>query len=316
MDTFTETRIKIPSFSFSRIWTIAAGTMTQLVRMKTFYFLLLFALILAAIGYMDFKLASPTVHLQTIKKISFGAMDTFAWLYAIVATALLIPRDLEDRTLYTILSKPVRRIEYLVGKLFGVLILIAISLALMFCACMLMLWIKQIGFQAETIEMFKSDPRVAQAVGKPEMMKGLQVELDEQMALISNQGVKKSLSIAALASFLKASVVAAMAILISTFASSSLFTIISSIFFFLIGHAHGMMTDFWVNLTDGNRFIMMITKILKLLIPDYQLFSFSEGIVSGGEVVPRLVYGMCALTGGYLFVFLLISLMIFLYKEF
>ena len=37
-----------------------------------------------------------------------------------------LPRDMEDRTLYTILSKPVPRFEYLIGKLLGVLLLIGI----------------------------------------------------------------------------------------------------------------------------------------------------------------------------------------------
>ncbi|MDF1754174.1 MAG: ABC transporter permease subunit [Verrucomicrobiales bacterium] len=304
MTTFTETRIKIPMFSPSRVWTIATGTMTQLVRMKTFYFLLVFAVLVAAIGNIDIKSASSVSQLETIKKVSFGTMDIFAWLYAIVATALLIPRDLEDRTLYTILSKPVRRIEYLIGKLLGVLVLIAASLALMFTLCLLMLAYKQSGFIADEIKMLQAAPNVTTA------------EIEEQVKLIQRQGVRPELAVAALASFLKSSVVAVMTILISTFASSSLFTIITSIFFFLIGHAHGMMTDFWLHKTEGNLIIRMLTKVFKLLIPDFQLFSFSEGIVIGAEVVPRVVWSMGFLTGGYLFVFLLISLMIFLYKEF
>ena len=100
----------VPLFSLRRVWTLAISTLTQLVRMKTFYFLLAFALLLLAIGNFNFA-SSPVQALSTVKKVSFGAMDLFAWLFAIVATALLIPRDIEDRTLYTILSKPVRRIE-------------------------------------------------------------------------------------------------------------------------------------------------------------------------------------------------------------
>ena len=46
-----------------------------------------------------------------------------AIILGIVATALIIPRDLEDRTLYTILAKPVPRLDYLVGKLLGILAL-------------------------------------------------------------------------------------------------------------------------------------------------------------------------------------------------
>jgi ABC-type transport system involved in multi-copper enzyme maturation permease subunit len=304
MTTFTETQIRIPVFSISRVWTIAAGTITQLVRMKTFYFLLVFAVLVTAIGNIDIRSASAASQLETIKKVSFGTMDIFAWLYAIVATALLIPRDLEDRTLYTILSKPVRRIEYLVGKLLGVLVLIAASLALMFFLCLAMLTFKQNFLIDDQIFRMESNPKNTPA------------EIAEQVNLIKKQGVRPELAVAALASFLKSSVVAVMTILISTFASSSLFTIITSIFFFLIGHAHGMMTDFWLNKSDGNLIIQLLTKVLKLLIPDYQLYSFSEGIVTGAEIIPRVVWSMSFLTAGYLFVFLLISLMIFLYKEF
>ncbi|MDF1810702.1 MAG: ABC transporter permease [Verrucomicrobiales bacterium] len=304
MTTFTETKVKIPVLSLSRVWTIAAGTMTQLVRMKTFYFLLIFAVLVAGVGYLDFRLATAASQLETIKKISFGTMDLFAWLYAIVATALLIPRDLEDRTLYTILSKPVRRVEYLVGKLLGVLILIGLSLGLMFCLCMVMLAIKHGDLVSSELIKLSSDPNITQ------------VEIEEQIALINEQGPRKELGVAALASFLKSSVVAAMTILISTFASSSLFTIITSIFFFLIGHAHGMMTDYWLHKTEGNLVIRLATKVMKLLIPDFQLYSFSEGVVTGATIVPAVVWSMGFLTAGYLFIFLLISLMIFMYKEF
>ena len=303
-DTFSETRIGIPSFSPGRVWTIAGGTVTQLIRLKTFYFLLAFALLIVALSNLNVTQATPVEQLSSIKKIAFGAIDNFAWLYAVVATALLLPRDLEDRTLYTILCKPVRRIEYLLGKLTGVLIVIAISLFVMVLLSMAMIGVKQNTLVSDQIAMARADQRIPHE------------RVEEQIKLIVEQGVRPSLFVAAYASFLKASVVAGMAILISTFASSSLFTIITSIFFFLIGHAHGMVTDFWLNKAGGNMVVRLFAKLFKLFVPDYQLFSFSEGIVVGAEVVPRLVWSMSLLTGGYLFVYLLLSLMIFLYKEF
>lgn len=303
-DTFSETQIRVPAFSITRMWTIASGTVTQLIRMKTFYFLLVFAGLVVALGYIDVHQSTPVRQLELIKKVSFGTMDLFAWLFAIVATALLIPKDLEDRTLYTILSKPVRRIEYLTGKLLGVLFLVAVSLAVMFSICMAMLAVRQNLFITEQISIMSTDYRMT-----PD-------KIDDQVNLIREQGVRPELAVAALASFLKAAVVSAMAILISTFASSSLFTIITSVLLFLIGHAHSMAVGFWTGKADGNIVVKMVTNVVKLLIPDYQLFSFSEGIVLGEAVVPGLVWGMCFLTAGYLFVFLLISLMIFMYKEF
>lgn len=298
--------MKIPIFSISRTWTIASSTIVQLMRMKTFYFLIAFALLVVGIGFIfgsiDPDQASAARQLELIKKLSFGAMDLFAWLFAIVATALLIPRDLEDRTLYTILSKPVRRIEYLIGKLLGVLLLVFSSLAVMFCLCLVVLFIRE-------------NAAVAEEMSNLQLARGENIELiKEQISLIREQGVRPQLAIGALASFLKAAVVSAMAILISTFASSSLFTIISSILFFLIGHAHSMATSFWESGSNG--VVKALTNLVKLFIPDFQIFSFSEGIVQGAAVAPHLVGSMCLLTAGYLFVFVLLSLVIFMYKEF
>jgi len=287
-----------------RIWTIAMGTVTQLLRMKTFYFLIAFALLVAGLANIDITSASAVEKLAGIKKIAFGAMDNFAWLYALAATALLIPRDLEDRTLYTILCKPVRRVEYLLGKLLGVLIVVAVALAVMFLLCLGLLFLRETGLINETLADFRESGHFS-----PE-------DLQQQIDLIRAQGPRAGLAFAALASFLKASVVAAMAILISTFASSSLFTIITSIFFFLIGHAHGMMTEFWSKQFGENIVLRFLIKLFKLLIPDYQIFSFSEGIVAGGQIIPSLVSQMGMLTLGYLVLYLLLSLMIFLNKEF
>jgi len=289
---------KVPIFSVTRVWTIAMSTVTQLVRMKTFYFLLAFALLLLVVGNVSFA-SSPAQALSTLKKVSFGAIDLFAWLFAIVATALLIPRDIEDRTLYTILSKPVRRGEYLLGKLAGVLVVIGVSLAVMFVICSIMIIWKQVGYMADE-----------QAGG------GRKEDIAASLALIAKNGFRIELAAAAYASFLKAAVVAAVTILLSTFASSSLFTIIISILVFLVGHAHSMATDYWLRETDNSMAVQMLLKVFKIVIPNFQLFSFSEGIVTGAALAPGVLWQMTRLTAGYLVVFLFISLIAFVDKEF
>ena len=293
----------VPLFSLGRVWTIATSTVTQLVRMKTFYFLLAFALVVVAVGNFNIP-ATPVKELSMIKKVSFGTMDLFAWLFAIVATALLIPRDIEDRTLYTILSKPVRRIEYLFGKLTGVLVVVGTSLVAMYAICAIMIFARESLYLTTEYDAMNASGQYTGA------------EIQEQLNLIRQQGLRAELGIAVLASFFKASVVAAVTIFISTFASSSLFTIIVSILLFLIGHAHNMAANFWLDESGNSIFVQMLVKVIKILIPNYQLFSFSEGIVQGEAVVSALVWQMGGLTAGYLVVFLLLSLLVFVDKEF
>ena len=285
------------------MWIIALSTVTQLVRMKTLYFLLAFAVIIVAFG--NFSLGgTPAKELSTIKKAAFGAMDTFAWLFAIVSTALLIPRDVEDRTLYTILSKPVRRIEYLVGKLFGVLVVIGASLALMFIVCSAVIIARESTFIGQELAAMDQSSEYNQE------------QKISQIEFIQRHGFRPELAIAVVASFLKASVIAAVTILLSTFASSSLFTIIISLLVFVVGHFHSMAKSFYLYHSGDSMVVQFILKLVKILIPDFQLYAFSEGIVLGGAVIYPLVWQMGIVTLGYLVVYLLLSTLVFVDKEF
>ena len=213
-------------FSPTRIWAIAANTFTQLVRMKVFYFMLIFTALIIAVNFF-FLGWTLEQELKSMKDAAFGAMRIFSAVFAIVDTALLIPKDVEDRTLYTILTKPVPRIEYLIGKLVGVLLLIAVSLVMMAGLFFLVLWLRQNQIYNEEL--------VKQPGVDPEALK----------ALIFEQGVKLDLLWVVVSLFFQAAVAAGVAMLVSTFASSTLFTIVVSLMIFLVGHAQALARDVW-----------------------------------------------------------------------
>src|SRR5216683_8162156 len=130
------------AFSLSRILAITSNTLTELTRLKVFYVLLVFGLLL--IGSSIFMAQfSFQQEFQILKDVSLGAISMFTSLLAIVATARLIPQDIEDRTVYTILAKPVPRFEYLLGKIAGVLLLLAISIALMSALFVVVLYVRE-----------------------------------------------------------------------------------------------------------------------------------------------------------------------------
>ena len=283
-----------------RVWTIATSTFTQLLRMKALYFLLVIILMIAIFGNLDI-FNDRTEQVASIKKMSFGIMDWFAWIFAIVSTAVLIPRDLEDRTLYTILSKPVMRIEYLLGKFVGVMLLIGFALIALFTVLSVILYVRTEAFVAA-----EAGYMAASGVG--------QAEIDLNSQLIRKFGFRLELSLAVLAIFVKAMVVTAVTLCISTFASSSLFTIIVSGILFMVGNAITMMTSFWEDL--GGSAVKVVTSPLKIFIPDYQIFAFSEGIVLGETVVPTLIWQMTGLGLFYCVFYILLSLLVFYDKEF
>src|SRR6058998_669128 len=145
------------AFSLARVRAITVNTLTELTRLKVFYVLLVFALLLigSSIFMAQFTFQQE---FQILKDISLGAMSIFTSLLAIVATARLIPQDIEDRTVYTILAKPVPRFEYLLGKLFGVLLLLAISIALMSALFVVVLYVREQTVVSETLRQMSRAP--------------------------------------------------------------------------------------------------------------------------------------------------------------
>src|SRR5947209_2280184 len=145
------------AFSFSRIYAITINTITELTRLKVFYVLLVFGLLL--IGSSIFMAQfSFQQEFQILKDVSLGAISIFTSLLAIVATARLLPQDMEDRTVYTILAKPVPRFEYVLGKIAGVLLLLAISTLVMAAAFVLVLYMREQAVVHTTLRHMSGAP--------------------------------------------------------------------------------------------------------------------------------------------------------------
>src|SRR5438045_1492748 len=152
------TKIQYCGFSPARIFAITSNTLTELTRQRVFYFVLLFAFLLIGSSVFMARFTFQQ-EFQILKDVSLGAMSIFSSLLAIVATARLIPQDIEDRTVYTILAKPVPRFEYLLGKLLGVLFLLAISIALMSALFAAVLYLREQTALNETLRQMSSAPR-------------------------------------------------------------------------------------------------------------------------------------------------------------
>ncbi len=297
----------LPAFAFSpiRTWVIGQNTFTQLVRMKTFYFLIVFVvlvLIIVSVGL----LWDPFKHLLQIKRWSFGAMSVFSMIYAIAATSLLLPRDLEDRTLYTILSKPVPRFEYLMGRVLGVIMVMGASLLAMYLLmCMLVIW------KTPAVEEQYVTRLLIQAAGEPVSLQDKQ----EAMALARQQGVTWSLFWGFWALFLKACVMVVVTLFVSTFASSSLFTIVISAMILFIGHFHQMAVNYWLNDVGVGAVGEMFARLLLIVFPNYGIFDVLDEIISGTVFPAAQALKITFLGGFYIAIYTLLAQLVFVDKE-
>jgi ABC-type Na+ efflux pump permease subunit len=306
----TPTSMPTKGSHLSRILTISTHTFTQLVRMKVFYFLAIFAVI--AIGSNFFELPQHVGPesvganvLRSIKSWSLGAMTLFSVVLSIVATALLLPKDVEDRTLYTILAKPVPRFDYLAGKLLGVLMLVFVSLALMDGLMTAVLHIRTGMVVTQQVQM-------AEAMGwTPDAIASLRTET------LAN-GPNASLQGAVFAVFLRASIMASLALLISTFSTSTLFTTIVSFLIYFIGHFQADARDVWLHAGQAGEgiFARISSLLLSLVLPDFQLFNVIDAVIQG-EAMPLMALGKLTIVGIYYALFFTIaSWFIFADKEF
>lgn len=114
----------------NRVLAVAHGTFRETVRDRLFYLVGLFGLILVAATSV---LAPLTVGAQAkiVADVGLAAMALLGLLVVLLVGASMVRREMEHRTLNTILTKPVGRGEYLLGKFCGLALTLACMVALM-----------------------------------------------------------------------------------------------------------------------------------------------------------------------------------------
>ncbi len=282
-----------------RIAAIAAVTWTELVRLKVFYFLVIFALLVIGNSFFLARF-SFEAQFQMLKDIALGAMSIFSALIAILAASGLLPKDMEDRTIYTILAKPVSRVEYILGKLSGLLLLLALSIFLMgavFAVILTLFTQYQAGITAEEM------------TGMPA------AEVSAAVAKVVAEGRDPNLLAGGLVILAKSWLLAAMTIFISTFATSSIFTTITAFAVYFIGHLQATARDYWLAATDAGWLARAGLASIALIFPDLQAFNLVDDIVAGTAVPLPVLMKTLALGAGYIAVYTALGAAVFQTRE-
>ncbi len=299
MNANDQTSPKYRKFSFHRIGAIATNTLTELARQKVFYVLLIFALIL--IGSSVFMARfSFQQEFQILKDISLGAMSIFTSLLAIVATARLISQDVDDRTIYTILAKPVPRFEYVLGKLAGVLLLLAISIVVMSMLFAAVFYFREQAVLSQTAREMSSAP---------------QEQMNDALNAIRVAGLNADIFSGVAVIFIKACLLAALTLLVSTFATTNIFTISVMVFVYLIGHLQSTAREYWLQQPGAGWVARGFLAVIALIFPDLQSFNLVDAIVAGVAIPVALFTKTILLGVFYVVIYTLASIFVFYGKE-
>ncbi len=115
---------------FNKIFAITLNTYRESIRSKILYAMLLFAAMLIGVSVF-LGAVSIGDQIKVIKDFGLFSLSVFTVSYAVIAGAQLLSKELKLKTVYNILSRPVRRSEFLVGKYSGMLLTVLSMLLIM-----------------------------------------------------------------------------------------------------------------------------------------------------------------------------------------
>ena len=237
-------------FSPVRVFLIAQNTLREAARQKLllFFGLLAVALVLGARWFREFDFGAA--ELKFLADCGFGAMAFFGAVLVIAATAQLFFGELENRTVQTLLAKPVWRAEFIFGKFAGVAALAGIFCLLQTVLLAAVLWTREAELIRAFPDAFASGPTVHYA----------------------------NLVIAGTLQWLKLAVLGSLVLLVASFAQTQLFSVGAGFFILVIGHLQSLAHDAYAG---GAWSIGRLAGIfLVSMFPNFQVFTLADSIAA------------------------------------
>jgi ABC-type transport system involved in multi-copper enzyme maturation permease subunit len=113
-----------------KIGCVALNTYRETVRDKVLYNLVLFALLMIGSSYV---LGTISVYqeIKVIKDLGLASISIFGMVIAIFIGIGLVSKEIDKRTLYSVLPKPISRSQFLLGKYFGLCLTLLVNVAVM-----------------------------------------------------------------------------------------------------------------------------------------------------------------------------------------
>ena len=241
--------------SLSRILLVARHTAGEAARQKYLFVAAALAAGVAALSLALRALDFVGSELKFIADIGFGALFLFGSVLAVVLTTHLFFTEIDNRTALTVLARPLRRWEFLTGKLLGVWALLTGLAAGVFAVTGAILFSRHAEMAA-----------LANAAGNP--VPGLD---------------HAGFALFTLLQVMRLGLVAAMTLFVCTYARSALFAYGSAFGFLFAGQTLWLARD-WADTEAGATRTAL--KALLSAAPDLQAFNLAEALVFPKKAAP------------------------------
>ncbi|HXW04687.1 MAG TPA: ABC transporter permease [Vicinamibacterales bacterium] len=261
---------------------VALSVFRESVRDRVPYSLVLFAVLLIASSFLLGQLTAGQ-DVKIIKDLGLAATAVFGLFIATFIGIGLVSKEVERRSIYALLSKPVSRPQFILGKYAGLVLTLAVNVSVMTLALYAVLaWMT-----------FTESPEFRAAWDAP----GMDPALLKAIALV----------------FVELMVVTAVALFFSTF-STPLLSAALTFGLYVVGHFNADLRNF-DRIVDSTAAVWLARGAYHL-VPDLSAFDVKLQIVHGipvsaGYMLATAAYGAC-----YIAALLLLSVVIFSRRDF
>lgn len=130
-----------------KVLSIALNTFRENLRDKLLYNLLVFALLMIGSSLLLMRLTLGEFH-RLLLNVGLGSINIFGVLIAIFVGIGLVNKEIEKKTIYTIVSKPVARYQFLIGKYLGLTLTLFVNTLIMAGGLLLVLFAQGVPIES------------------------------------------------------------------------------------------------------------------------------------------------------------------------
>ncbi|HKY22295.1 MAG TPA: ABC transporter permease [Vicinamibacterales bacterium] len=266
----------------SAIRHIAVNVFRESVRDKVPYNLVLFALMLMGVSYLLGQLSAGQ-EIKIIKDLGLAAMSLFGSFIAVFIGIGLVSKEVERRSIYALLAKPISRRQLVMGKYLGLVLTLLVNIAVMTVAFYtvlgVMAWMDGSWFR----------PHWGASALDPALLKAI--------AMIG----------------LQLMIVTAVALLFSTFSSPMLAAGLT-FGLYIIGHFNADLKNF--EAVVDSRPIAYLARAMYYLLPNLAPLDVKAQVVHGVHVPAGLLLFNTAYALVYIAALLVVATFIFARRDF
>jgi ABC-type transport system involved in multi-copper enzyme maturation permease subunit len=284
------------------IRTLAAATYGDITR-RPLYYILLFTFAFAIFGSKFLTLFSFYQEINMVREMGMATITFWGFIIIVIASGLVVTQELEDRTAVTLLSKPIERTDFLLGKFFGLVLSLIPGMIVLAGVLFLTLWM----MASPRLPLMDRDLDIGYKAGSSAFSTSMRVTWE--YFVMKQSGVVLQ---GTLLSFFQTSILAAAAVSFAAF-FPNVVSVAATTLVFIIGNVSSYMLSSVENLQVG--LLSGLARLGSYLIPNLGYFNL-QTYFSEGKIISVPYMGLSfAYTALYVVAVFLISCSLFRKRE-